>query len=187
MFEPKPMLGMMMPVPLNLRRTRESIPLGRLQLSCSTHARASPVSSASRGTSSGCVHGWGGASPQGHGPRAAPSASSPSACCTLTAIFRSLWCRLKRLVRFFTHFTFTRGVTILGNLQAGAQGRGAWASAGMPAAQRMAGARPGRTSYARIHTWEKDRALRLPRSWRTNYCSPGSCACLGPCLAHAKF
>ena len=43
-------------------------------------------------------------------------AASPWAL-AFTAIFRSLWWRLKGAVRFFTLLTFTRGVTILTSLQ----------------------------------------------------------------------
>ncbi len=35
LFDPYPMLGMMTPHPLNFRRTRESIPFGRLHEGCS--------------------------------------------------------------------------------------------------------------------------------------------------------
>lgn len=38
LFVPYPMLGMIMPHPLNFRRTRESIPLGRLHDSCGPQA-----------------------------------------------------------------------------------------------------------------------------------------------------
>ena len=125
-----------MPHPLNFRRTRESIPLGRRQLSCGTAA----VAGRTAGVSGGAARRQAGL------PRhrlelqlmccaaAGPQRPPRCFCCTrsthaaaaavlirgagstrrtLTVIRRSLWWRWKRLVRFLMLFTRTRGVTIL--------------------------------------------------------------------------
>ena len=40
MFDPYPMLGIIIPHPLNFRRTRESIPFGRLHEGCNEDSQA---------------------------------------------------------------------------------------------------------------------------------------------------
>lgn len=103
------MLGMVTPHPLNFRRTRESIPFGRLQLSCSIQMRGS-----GDGVSTPRLH----PAAYSHRVRGLTLARWHTAGCshaplTLTEIFLSLWWRLKRAVRLCKLFTFTSGATIV--------------------------------------------------------------------------